>query len=119
MAISGTCDALLLDRVRYQSDQSQHHRRARAQVAALDTTDIQAMSATMQIIPSSTAEDAIGVFSEMLENRAGANLDDAYCARDWRPVWHDLVTSGWTTSADGATAGGDGDFTLLDLTAIA
>jgi len=68
-----------------------------------------------QLIPGVLAEEATGAFTDLLKGRASATLNDEYFARDWSPLWEELVRDGWTVIADPP----DTEFSLLDLTAFA
>ena len=68
-----------------------------------------------QLIPTALCEEATRAFADLLTGRASATLNDEYFARDWSPLWDELVRDGWTVIADPP----DSEFSLLDLTAFA
>jgi hypothetical protein len=73
----------------------------------------------MQLLPSTDAEQAIEMLDKLVAGRAAAQLTDEFFLQDWTVLWNEVAEAGWTCCADGATAGADGDFSLLDLTAVA
>jgi alkylation response protein AidB-like acyl-CoA dehydrogenase len=68
-----------------------------------------------QLLPDVLAEEATEAFANLLKGRASATLNDEYFARDWGPLWDELVRDGWTAIADPP----DTEFSLLDLTTLA
>lgn len=68
-----------------------------------------------QLIPTALCSEAATAFADLLKGRASDNLNDQYFARDWSPLWAELVRDGWTVIADAP----DSDFSLLDLTTFA
>jgi hypothetical protein len=68
-----------------------------------------------QLIPGALCEEGVAAFTDLLKGRASGTLNDDYFARDWSPLWDELVRDGWTTIADPP----DTEFSLLDLTAFA
>lgn len=77
------------------------------------------MEATMQLLPSIDAEQAIEMLKKLMAGRVPAQLTDEFFQQDWTSLWNELAEAGWTSCADGASAGVNGDFSLLDLTAVA
>jgi Acyl-CoA dehydrogenase, C-terminal domain len=68
-----------------------------------------------QLIPGALCEEGVAAFTDLLKGRASGTLNDDYFARDWSPLWDELVRDGWTVIADPP----DTEFSLLDLTAFA
>src|ERR1700677_410480 len=68
-----------------------------------------------QLIPGALCEEGVAAFTDLLKGRASGTLNDDYFARDWSPLWAELVRDGWTVIADPP----DTEFSLLDLTAFA
>ncbi|MDQ2810848.1 MAG: acyl-CoA dehydrogenase family protein [Actinomycetota bacterium] len=74
-----------------------------------------ARTMTAQLITTGLCAEAVVGFADLLQGRASGTLGDDYFARDWNPLWHELVRDGWTVIADPP----DSEFSLYDLTAFA
>jgi alkylation response protein AidB-like acyl-CoA dehydrogenase len=70
---------------------------------------------TAQLITTDLCAEAVVGFADLLKGRASGTLNDDYFARDWGPLWDELVRDGWTVIADPP----DSEFSLYDLTAFA
>ena len=70
---------------------------------------------TAQLITTDLCAEAVVGFADLLKGRASGTLNDDYFARDWNPLWDELVRDGWTVIADPP----DSEFSLYDLTAFA
>src|ERR1700761_8522249 len=70
---------------------------------------------TAQLITTDLCAEAVVGFADLLKGRASGTLNDDYFARDWSPLWDELVRDGWTVIADPP----DSEFSLYDLTAFA
>jgi hypothetical protein len=70
---------------------------------------------TAQLITTDLCAEAVVGFADLLKGRASGTLNDDYFARDWSPLWDELVRDGWTVIADPL----DSEFSLYDLTAFA
>jgi hypothetical protein len=70
---------------------------------------------TAQLITTDLCAEAVVGFADLLKGRASGTLNDDYFARDWGPLWDELVRDGWTVIADSP----DSEFSLYDLTAFA
>jgi hypothetical protein len=68
-----------------------------------------------QLITTDLCAEAVVGFADLLKGRAPGPLGDDYFARDWSPLWDELVRDGWTVLADPP----DSEFSLYDLTAFA
>jgi alkylation response protein AidB-like acyl-CoA dehydrogenase len=74
---------------------------------------------TVQLLPSPAVEEALEVLGALIRGRLPHDPNDAFFKHDWSGLWHELAEGGWTSLADGEAPGRDGDFSLLDLTAVA
>jgi hypothetical protein len=70
---------------------------------------------TAQLITTDLCAEAVVGFADLLKGRASGTRGDDYFARDWSPLWDELVRDGWTVIADPP----DSEFSLYDLTAFA
>jgi hypothetical protein len=70
---------------------------------------------TAQLITTDLCAEAVVGFADLLKGRASGTLNDDYFARDWNPLWDELVRDGWTVIADPPAS----EFSLYDLTAFA
>jgi hypothetical protein len=68
-----------------------------------------------QLITTDLCAEAVVGFADLLKGRASGTLNDDYFARDWSPLWDELVRDGWTVIADPP----DSEFSLYDLSAFA
>lgn len=77
------------------------------------------MTHPMQILPSIDVEEAIEVFGALMAARVPSDPNDAYFNLDWSALWREMAGAGWMSLADSKEPGRNGDFSLLDMSAVA